>query len=152
MKIDSQKLEYGKRRSQQGMTLAEILVALFISGVSIAGIVSGYIVANTSAERFGLSVAANSQASQRLEQIRSAKWDLSVWPAVDEIVATNFSNQVVILDSSWNGTNILYGTNIVQISMVSTNPPLKRVRVDCVWWFRNKLMTNTIETCRGPDQ
>jgi len=153
MKIGPQKLKERRQRVEQGMTLVEVLVAFFVSGVAVAGIVSGYMVANTSAERFALSLAANSQASLRLEQVRSAAWNTSSWPVVDEVVGTNFSNQVVVLDSSWNGTRVTYATNIVQIATISTTPPLKQIRVDCVWNFRgSKLMTNTIETCRSPDQ
>jgi type II secretory pathway pseudopilin PulG len=152
MKIGWQRLKRG-RRPEQGMTLVEVLVAFVISGMAVGGIVSGYILANTSAERFGLSLAANAQASERMEQMRSAKWDTSSWPAIDELNITNFSNQVVKLESSWNGSNIIYATNFAQISTVSINPPLRRVRVDCVWNFRGtQVLTNTIETFRAPDQ
>jgi type II secretory pathway pseudopilin PulG len=151
--IRPQKFGPRKQRSQQGMTLVEVLVAFAISGLSVGGIVSGYILANTSAERFGLSLAASAQASQRLEQMRSAKWDTSSWPAIDDLTTTNFSNQVVTLETSWNGSNVIYATNFAQITTVSTTPPLRRIRVDCVWNFRGtKVLTNTIESFRAPDQ
>jgi hypothetical protein len=58
-----------------------------------------------------------------------------------------------VLDMSGSGTGVTYATNYTQITTVSTNPPLKRIRVDCVWMFQTgQLMTNTIETCRSPDQ
>jgi prepilin-type N-terminal cleavage/methylation domain-containing protein len=141
------------KQGRRGMTLVEVLVALFVSGLAVAGIVSGYMFANTSAEKFGLSLAATSQASQYLERMRSAKWDVSVYPPIDQLVATNFPTTVVTLEAPAQGTNIVYATNFASISTISTNPPLRRLRVDSVWRFRGiQLLTNTVETCRAPDQ
>jgi type II secretory pathway pseudopilin PulG len=135
------------------MTLVEVLVALAISGLAVAGIVSGYVFANTSAEKSGLSLAATEQASQWMEQMRSAQWDTSIWPPIDQLVASNFPAQMVTLETAGSGTNLVYATNYAQISTISTNPPLRRIRVDCVWSFRgSQLFTNTIETCRAPNQ
>jgi type II secretory pathway pseudopilin PulG len=135
------------------MTLVEVLVAFAISGIAVAGIVSGYVFSVNSAERFSMSQAANAQAIQRLEQIRSASWNSSSSPVVDQIVSSNFPNQIVTLDLSGSGTGVTYATNITQITTISTSPPLKRIRVDCVWAYgTSQLITNTIETCRGPDQ
>lgn len=134
------------------MTLAEVVVAISISGLAIAGIVSGYLFATRSAEKSALSLAANARAMERLEATRGAKWDTSSWPAVDQLVITNFPPQVVVLDLSGAGGGTTYGTNVIQISQISTNPPLRRVRVDCTWSFNGaQLCTNTIETCRAPD-
>ena len=149
-----QQQRFGRRlaRTQAGMTLAEVVVAISISGLAVAGIVSGYIFAARSAEKSSLSLAANARAMERLETTRGAKWDTSSYPAVDQLVITNFPAQVVLLDRSGSGFGSSYGTNVVQISQISTNPPLRRIRVDCVWRFNaTQLLTNTIETCRAPD-
>jgi prepilin-type N-terminal cleavage/methylation domain-containing protein len=144
------------RRNDHGMTLVEVLVASLVSLLALAGIVSGYIFANTSAEKFGLSLSATAQASQWMEQMRSAQWDISSFPVVDNLTTTNFSNEVVTLESPGNGTNVIYATNFATITMISTNPPLRRIRVDCVWIFNgfheSGVYTNTIETCRAPNQ
>jgi type II secretory pathway pseudopilin PulG len=144
------------RRTEQGVTLVEVLVAFLVSGLALAGMVSGYILANTSAEKFALSLAANAQASQMMEQMRSATWDISSYPVIDQLNVTNFPNTVVTLESSGDATNgyiVVYATNMPQISTISVNPPLRRIRVDCVWNYRGyQMMTNTIETCRAPDQ
>jgi type II secretory pathway pseudopilin PulG len=141
------------RRTERGVTLVEVLVAFLVSGLALAGMVSGYVFANTSAEKFALSLAANAQASQMMEQMRSATWDISSWPPIDQLNVTNFPTQVVALELSGNGTNFVYATNYPQITTISSNPPLRRIRVDCVWNYRGyQLMTNTIETCRAPDQ
>ena len=66
---------------------------------------------------------------------------------------TNFVTQAAILDVPISGENITYATNFTVISLVSANPPLKMVRVDCVWPFKGQgLFTNTLITYRAPDQ
>jgi type II secretory pathway pseudopilin PulG len=135
------------------MTIIEVLIALGISGLTVAGIVAGYLFCINSAEQSALSLAANASALGRLEQTRSAKWDTLSWPASDELVASNFPDRVVTLDVSGSSGAITYATNVTLISQVSTNPPLRRVRVDCIWRLEEtKLYTNTVETCRAPDQ
>lgn len=154
MQIRPNKSRRGKRRIARGMTLVEVLVASAISGVAVSGIVYGYVYSLNSAERFSISLAANAQAVERMEQIRLAVWNSSSSPVIDQVVASNFPNQTVSLDLSGSGSSVTYATNIATITVISTNPPLKRVRVDCVWTFgtSSQLMTNTIETCRAPDQ
>ena len=153
MEISEQALRLAKRRTAQAMTLVEVLVAFAISGLAISGIVYGYEFSVNSAEMFSLSQAANAQAMERTEQIRSAIWQSAGSPVVDQVVSSNFPSQVVTLDLSGSGTGVTYATNFTQITTISTSPPLKRIRVDCVWLYgRSQLMTNTIETCRAPDQ
>jgi type II secretory pathway pseudopilin PulG len=153
VRVQWQNLARGKRRTQQALTLAEVLVAFVISGLAVAGLVKGYFLANTSAQKFSLSLAANAQASQYMEQMRCAEWDTSSFPAVDQLTSTNFSNVVVVLEASANGTNVTYATNFPSITTVSSNPPLRLIRVDCVWNFQGtQVITNTIETCRAPNQ
>jgi prepilin-type N-terminal cleavage/methylation domain-containing protein len=134
------------------MTLIEVLVALAISGLAVGGIVSGYIYSFSSSDRWGLSLAAHSHALARIEDTRSAKWDTSSWPSTDQLVSSNFPPQTVVLDLSGTGARATYATNYTQISQLSTTPPLKMVRVDCVWRFKGALETNSIVTCRSPDQ
>jgi type II secretory pathway pseudopilin PulG len=143
------------RQSQLGMTLVEVVVALALAGLTVAGLVGGYFCSTVSAERSGLSLAANSRALERLEDTHGARWDTSSWPVVDELSQTNFPAKQVILDLSGEGPGTTYATNYTTISQISTSPQLRRIRVDCVWQFRNRqfssLFTNTVETCRGPD-
>ena len=135
------------------MTLAEVLIALAISGLMVAAIVYGYGYSINSAESFSLSLEANAQASEQIEEIRCAPWDSTSSPVIDQVVASNFPARIVTLDLAGSGSGVTYATNFIQITVISSNPPLKRIRVDCVWAFKNsQLMTNTIETCRAPDQ
>lgn len=134
------------------MTLAEVVVALAITGLSVGGIISGYNYCTTSAERAGLSFAANARAMERIEETRSAKWDTASWPVVDFLVASNFPSKTVMLDLSGTGTETTTATILTTISQISSNPPLRSIRVDCVWNYKTRFVTNTIETCRAPDQ
>ena len=100
------------------------------------------------------TLAAQSLATQRLEQTRAAKWDPRASPAVDEVVLTNFPTVPTnILDMPVSGTNVAYATNFTMITNVSSGGyPLKMIRVDCVWSFRQRMFSNTVATYRAPDQ
>ena len=54
-------------------------------------------------------------------ECRASKWDPLGYPPIDELVATNFSNQVNILDIPISGTNIVYATNFTVITTLATN-------------------------------
>lgn len=141
------------QRYRDAMTLVEVVVALAITGLTVAGIATGYIYCSTATTKDALYMAANARAQERIEQTRSARWDTSSWPAVDQVVATNFPDEIVTLDKFSTGTNIVTATLQTSISQISTSPPVKQIRVDCIWQFKGEeLITNTIETCRAPDQ
>jgi type II secretory pathway pseudopilin PulG len=135
------------------MTLVEVVIALAITGLTVAGIVAGYIYCMTATVKAELVQVASARAMERLEETRSAKWDISAWPIVDQLVATNFPDKVVSLDMPGSGSGGTSATIVTTISQISVNPPIRGVRVDCVWQFRGtELITNTIETIRAPDQ
>ena len=135
------------------MTLVEVVVALAITGLTVAGIVNGYIYCTTASVKDGLYMAANGRAMERMEEVRAARWDTSSYPAVDQLVATNFPDKPVILEKSGVGGSFILGTLRTTISQISDTPPLRRIRVECAWVFRGtEAVTNTIETCRAPDQ
>jgi len=140
-------------RARAGMTLVEVVVALAISGLTVGAIVSGYLFCAASSEKSALSLAANGMAMERLEQARSAAWNTVSWPNIDQLQSSNFPNKIVVLDLSSSGPHVTYATNITSISQISTNPPLRRVHVDCVWQFNGRqVYTNSVEMCRAPDQ
>jgi Tfp pilus assembly protein PilV len=140
-------------RVESGLTLVEVVVAFGISVVAVLGIISGYLFGVASAQRSSLSMAATARALQRIEQTRGAQWDSSRWPAADQLLASNFPVEVVSLRLDTTGKPAVYATNFIDIESVSVNPPLKKIRADCVWSFNGiQLLTNTIETCRAPDQ
>ena len=153
-------------RKLTAFTMVEVIVALAISAIALSGIVYGYILSAQRAEWSGYSLAANSLAMMRMEQTRSAKWDTQAYPVVDELVATNFPVSREVLDIPIRSTNIVfsngvpvagngvvYATNVATITVISTNPALKMIRVDCTWKFGAKgPFTNTVVTYRTTDQ
>lgn len=119
----------------------------------MAGAANGFIQSMRQAEWSSHSLAANSLAFQRLEQTRAATWDRLSYPPIDDVVSSKFPVDVQVLDVPISKTNILYGTNFTTITTISTNPPLKMIRVDCTWRFINgRVYTNTLATYRAPNQ
>ena len=140
-------------RTISGYSLVEVAISLAIAGVAIIGSINGYILSATRAEWSAYSLAAHSMAIQRIEQARAAKWDPTASPAIDQVVGAGFPVGVDILDVPSSGTNIVYATNITTITTVSANPPLKMIRVDCIWPFRaHGVFTNTVTSYRTTDQ
>jgi Tfp pilus assembly protein PilV len=139
-------------RCQAGLSIIEVVIAMAICSISVGCLVGGYVHSTTAIERAGHSLAANAMAMQQVERTRAAKWDIITSPPIDELTASNFPTRVAILDLPRSGNNIAYATNFTDVSVVSTNPPLKMVRVDCVWSFMSrKAFTNTMVTYRRPD-
>jgi len=135
------------------MTLVEVIVALAITGLMVAGIIRGYVYCATSAVRAELAQAANAKAMQRIEEARSIQWSTSSSSAVDRLVATNFPPETVSLNMPGTDTNGTPATIQTTISPISLIPPLKKIRVDCIWQFRGaEWVTNSIETIRAADQ
>ncbi|MEW6305451.1 MAG: hypothetical protein AB1705_18395 [Verrucomicrobiota bacterium] len=136
----------------QAFTLAEVVISAAISALTIGGIIYGYIMSAQRAEWSAYSLAAQSAATLRLEQTRAARWDTQATPQVDELVSANFTNLVVDLDLPTASGLRTRATNYTTITTVTTDPPLKFIRVDCVWQFTTgKVFTNTAATFRSPD-
>ena len=132
-------------------TLIEIVMATGFSAMVIGATIYGYIMSAKRAEWSAYSLAAHSMAMQRVEQARAAKWDPAGFPPVDDL--TNKPAVVDILDIPISGTNIAYATSTTTIVTISTNPLLKKIRVETVWPFVNRgIFTNVVVTYRAPDQ
>ena len=133
------------------MTLVEVVVALAITGVTVAGVVSGYIYCSTATAKDALYMAANSRASERMEEVRAAIWNTGPYP-VDQLTTNNFPDTTNTLNKDGAGPDVTSGTIKTTISQISDTPPLRRIRVDCIWVFNGtETVTNTIETCRAPN-
>jgi len=132
-------------------TLVEVVIAVAILALTFSGVIYGYVLSAQRAEWSAYSLAAESLASQGVEQVRSAKWDPGAWPLIDELPPTNFAT-VETLDVPMSGTPV-YATNRISVSNVSTNPSIRQIRVDCAWMFvKRGPFTNTMITFRAPDQ
>jgi hypothetical protein len=156
-----------KRIAANAFTLIEVMIAFWIFGLVISGMIYGYVEANRIAEWSSQSLAAMSYASQGMEQMRSAQWcaeefsTASGQGTTDVLPMTNqpdgswgyWTNQVDSLDIPTTGAPI-YVTNYINVTSISTNPPLRRIVSQVVWTFRltGQLFTNTIVTLRAPDQ
>jgi len=146
----------GRSRSS-GFTLAEVVVSLAIACLAFSGVIYGYVMTTDKSEWSSCSLAAHSLAMQGVEQARAAKWDPQAWPTMDELGVTNFV-QTVTLDVPVAGGNKLLATNYISITTVSTVPPLRQLRADCVWMlpYRKSVIrgpfTNTVITLRAADQ
>ena len=143
----------GVGRLRRGFTLAEVVISAAIAAISIGGIMYGYVLSAQRAEWASYAMAAQSLAMQRIEQTRSARWDLSATPTVDELDPVNFPAQINVLDIPISGTNVVFATNFTTITTLSTAPPLRSIQVDCVWRWSvgNRLFTNTVTTYRATD-
>jgi len=146
-------------RDWAGMTLIEVVVALAITGLVVAGIVTGYTFCTASTVKDSLYMAANARAMERLEETRSAIWAPNRANPVDELVATNFPDEInVVLDLSRSGSTATLATLHTEISQISPSPssplapPVRRIHVDCIWQFKGEDIVTSIETCRAPDQ
>lgn len=141
------------RRLARAFSLPELVISSGLAATGLGGMIYGYVMAAKNAEWSAYQLAAHSLAMQRLEQARSAKWDLQATPVVDELVATNFPAVIEVLDIPISKTNVVYATNVTTISTISTTPPLKMISVNCTWQFiSGKVFTNIVVTYRAPDQ
>jgi prepilin-type N-terminal cleavage/methylation domain-containing protein len=153
------------RKTQAAFTLIEILIAMFILGIVLSGLIYGYVQANWTAEWSSMSLAAQSYASQGAEQARAADWRPRDWPVaygpgtMDELTNGSIIVNVDFMDIPTKGTPTstnfqFWVTNIVYVTNISANPPLRQIRSDAIWTFpmNGTLCTNTVILLRTSDQ
>jgi len=140
------------KHTNHGFTLVEVVIAMALAAITVGASIYGYTHSSRRAEWSGYSLAAHALAMQTIEQARASRWDpMSSYP--DQLVQSNFPPRISLLDIPIRGTNVVYATNFTTISNVSTNPPLKMIRVDTVWRFvNNRLYSNTVVTYRSAAQ
>jgi Tfp pilus assembly protein PilV len=142
-----------------GFTLIEVLIAFGVFTISISGLIYGYVQANRMAEWASMSLAAQSYASQGMEQARSAQWNSQQYPYAsgpgtgDELPPPTNYFTVNTMDVPTTGAPIPV-TNSITVSVITANPPLRQIRSDVYWTFPldGKPCTNTAITMRAPDQ
>src|SRR5262249_9732101 len=83
MSVSSHRVVTGKANS--GFTLAEVVIAMAVLAIVIQGVILAYIQSSRRAEWNGRSLAAQSLASQGVEQARAAAWRPLTYPKVDEL-------------------------------------------------------------------
>lgn len=147
------KLNLFKRGKRGAFTMVEMIIAMAIAAITIAGVASGFMQLFLQGQSSAYSLAAHSQAMRGMEQTRAAKWDLSGASPVDQLGANTNWMQEERLDLPMTSGNVTYATNRVYVTTISTKPPLRQIKVECTWPFMNRrTFTNTIVTYRAPDQ
>lgn len=132
--------------------MASVLAALVIGAT-----IYGFIQSAQRAEWSAYNLAAQQLAVQRMEQARAAKWDPLAFPAVDELVAANFPENIHLLDVPLVNGQSTFATNRVTIMQSSVNPPIRVIMVEVTWKFGTgnqgeRVYTNTVATIRAADQ
>src|SRR5580698_3695296 len=117
-----------------GFTLGEVLVSFLVFSLAISGLIYGYSQVNRLAEYSSMSLAAQSFATEGLEQARSAQWDYVRWPN------TNFGlNTGDDLGFPLGGS---YTTNIVDtLDVPTTGAPIPVTNYITITY----IMTNTFQ-------
>jgi prepilin-type N-terminal cleavage/methylation domain-containing protein len=140
-----------------GFTLAEVVVSLAILSMALASMMYGYVQTNAEAQWSSMSLAAESLASQSVEQARAAKWDLQSGTSgtglgtSDELPApTNFTQiftNAFLVPATGQSVSV---TNYVSVTTAYSAPPVRQIRADCVWHFPSTgaWFTNTVITYR----
>ncbi|MGA2852958.1 MAG: hypothetical protein ABSE90_02335 [Verrucomicrobiota bacterium] len=163
-----QMVERQSRVSRAAATMMELLVSIIFLTLVMAGVIYGYSQANRMAEWNSMSLAAQSLASQGMEQARAAQWNSQEWPvptnscvtdqlwvspSVGATWTTNLTGTNYALDIPVSG-ELFYATNFITVTTIQTNPPLRMIRSDCIWKFPRTgvIFTNTDITYRAPDQ
>ena len=143
-----------KRLPRAGFTLPEVVTSMAILGVTVAGIMTGFVTSTKVADYASCSAAAQRLAAQQLEQTRAAKWDPMAYPQVCDLVSNNFPQAVGPLDIAGQGTNVANNATLTTtITDVTLDPPVKMISVACVWSLPGRgPFTNSVSTYRSPDQ
>jgi type II secretory pathway pseudopilin PulG len=140
-----------QRTAANGITLVELLVSLSLFGGMVGGFIYGYIEINRMAEWSCMSLAAQSIASQGVEQKFCAKWDRQtdqLGTNTEILSGTNYT-----LDVPVSGDPIPV-TNIITVEQIQNIPPVRQIWSDCVWTFprTGQIYTNTVISMRAMDQ
>lgn len=141
------------RNKRSAFTLEEVLMSMAVASISMGAILSGYLLSFQKAEWAAHDQAAQSLAVQRVEQTKAARWEPFNIPPRDELVAANFPDVERQLDIPVRGTNTVSAMVYTSINDVSSDPPVRRVRVDTVWSYLERgPFTNTVILLRSSDQ
>ena len=155
-----------------GFTLIEVVISTAIVALVFGGVITAYIQSGMRVQWSGYSLAAQSLATEVLEQAKSGVWDPAQAVPVNNLtnlnlLSTSYNNSThtytgystAILDVPYAGTNFTLATNYVTVQLVYvsgvSNVQMQFVRVDTVWPFQlrklNLLFTNTACTMVAPD-
>ncbi len=141
------------RGARAAFTLMEVLISLVIFALVAAGIVYGYVQSNRFAEWSEMSLAAQSIASEGVEQARSAVWSTSTATNIDDLPAPATYIRTNYIEVPTSGRTLPV-TNYISVTTVTANPPVRQILVQCMWQFplTRKWFTNTVVAQRAEIQ
>jgi prepilin-type N-terminal cleavage/methylation domain-containing protein len=142
---------YHQPRKSTAFTMIEVLVSIVIAGIGLSGTISAYVLSARRAEYILCSSAAQKLAMQRLEQAKAAEWNVSFEPTADLLVSSNFPSIYQALPVPQVSANNITGRVDTTIATFSTAPPIRLIRVDCVWKLQSRMYTSSVYTFRAPN-
>jgi len=144
-----------RRKASAAFTLVEVVMAMAILALVMAGMIYCYVQSNKRVEWTAMSLAAQASAVEAVEQARAAQWDVHVL-SEDQLlqgaIYTNYSRTNTMLIPASGQTIVV--TNWVSVTNLMNSPPLRQIRADCYWQYTNTgtWFTNTVITWRAPDE
>lgn len=94
-------------------------------------------------------MAAQANAIKKMEDVVASAWIPQY--SVDHITTNLFGTSTERLYLPTQKTNVVLVTNFVSITNVSSAPPLKMIRVDCVWSLMGGTYSNSVACIRAPN-
>jgi prepilin-type N-terminal cleavage/methylation domain-containing protein len=140
-----------RRKTNAGFTLVEVVMAIIILALVMAGMIYGYVQTNQNATWSSMSLAAQSLAGEAVEQARAAQWDTHL-TNVDQLPPQTYTRtNAMLIPATGQQTNVV---TTVQVTAVGANPPLRQIEAQCSWYFpyNRNWFTNTAIICRAPDE
>ena len=134
-------------------TLAEVVMSIAILALVMAGMIYGYVQTNNRAEWSSMSLVAQSLAVASVEQARAAKWNVYTTSSgtSDERPPGTYTNIFTNAVDIFSTGQTMTVTNILQITTVTTFPPVRQIYAYCWWKFprTGQWFTNSEVTLRG---
>jgi len=142
------------RKASAAFTLVEVVMAMAILALVMAGMIYCYVESNKRAAWSAMSLVAQASAVEAVEQARAAQWDVHV-TSTDQLPPTNYVTTNVMLIPA-TGVSLVF-TNSVSIINLLTNagaPPLRQILATCAWQYTNTgtWFSNTVVTWRAPGE
>ena len=144
----------GRQKASAAFTLVEVVMAIAIMALVMAGMIYGYVQTNNRAVWSCMSLAAQSYADNAVEQARAAQWDYFRTPTneIQQLPSLKYVTNTMLIGSSGWQTNVV--TTLTISNITTAGVPLYQFRADCVWSFPHTgaKFTNSAITQRAPDQ
>ena len=137
--------------AKRAFTLMEVAMCMFIAMITCGAIMKCYVLASRRSLWASCSLAANAMVMKQVEQAMGANWILG--SGTVELFSLSTNVTTANLEMPISQTNVVYCTNYISITQLSTNPPYAMIKVNCVWSFMDLgVFTNSVAVIRGPNR